>query len=203
VRLALVLALVVLVVGGGFAVYRFVLAPVEPDETGPIVIIETSEGTIKARLFEKNAPITVKNFLTYVDEKFYDGTIFHRVIPNFMIQGGGMEPGERLKEKPTHPSIKNESSNGLLNKRGTLAMARTGDPDSATAQFFINVEDNGFLDRKEAPDGVGYVVFGRVIEGMDVVDRIRKVPRNRANNRPLDDVHIKSVRRAEMKKAAP
>src|ERR1043166_428855 len=116
----------------------------------PSIVITTSMGTIKAELFEDKAPITVKNFLGYVDEKFYDGTVFHRVIPNFMIQGGGMEPG--MRQKKTKAAIKNESSNGLANTRGTLAMARTSVPDSATAQFFINVTDNGFLDKARAND---------------------------------------------------
>lgn len=166
----------------------------------PIVVMETSMGTIKVELFEDKAPITVKNFLSYVDDKFYDGTVFHRVIPDFMVQGGGMEPG--LKEKKTKGAIKNESSNGLQNTRGTLAMARTSAPDSATAQFFINVKDNGFLDRAQARDGVGYAVFGKVTEGMDVVDKIRAV---RTGNRgvhgdvPVEDVILKSVRRADAK----
>src|SRR6266513_2535762 len=118
------------------------------------VVMETSQGTIRIELDDAKAPITVKNFLTYVDEGFYDGTIFHRVIPGFMIQGGGFEPG--LRQKPTKGQIKNESSNGLSNKRGTLAMARTNVPDSATAQFFINTVDNDFLDRAQAQDRVGY-----------------------------------------------
>jgi len=125
------------------------------------VVMETSQGTLKIELEDEKAPITVKNFLAYVDEGFYDGTIFHRVIPNFMIQGGGFEPG--MKQKTTKGTIKNESANGLENKRGTLAMARTNVPDSATAQFFINVVDNSFLDRANAQDRVGYCVFGRVI----------------------------------------
>jgi peptidyl-prolyl cis-trans isomerase B (cyclophilin B) len=166
----------------------------------PIVVIETSMGTIKAELFEDKAPITVKNFLSYVDDKFYDGTVIHRVIPDFMIQGGGMEPG--LKEKRTKGTIKNESSNGVGNTRGTLAMARTPAPDSASSQFFINVKDNGFLDRAQAQDRVGYCVFGKVTEGMDVVDKIKAV---RTGNRggheavPVDDVVIKSIRRADAK----
>src|SRR5499427_2951388 len=139
----------------------------------PIVLMDTSAGLIKIELFEKEAPITVKNFLQYVEDKFYDGTIFHRVIPDFMIQGGGMEPG--LKEKKTKDPIKNESDNGLENKRGTIAMARTPRPDSATSQFFVNVKDNAFLDRANAQDRVGYCVFGKVIDGMDVVDKIKAV----------------------------
>ena len=142
--------------------------------------------------------MTVKNFLQYVEDKHYDGTVFHRVIGNFMIQGGGMEPG--LKEKKTRGPIKNESDNGLQNKRGTLAMARTSEPDSATAQFFINVVDNDFLDKAKARDKVGYCVFGRVVEGMDVVDKIRQVKtgiKGAYENVPLEDIIIKSVRVAK------
>ena len=161
------------------------------------VLIETSQGTIKAELDGDKAPITVANFLAYVDDKFYDDTVFHRVIPDFMIQGGGFETG--LRQKTTKAAIKNESSNGLSNQRGTLAMARTNVPDSATAQFFINLKDNTFLDRAKAQDGVGYCVFGKVTEGMDVVDKIKAVPTGRRGmheNVPAQDVVIKSVRRA-------
>jgi len=164
----------------------------------PIVIMETSMGTVKIELFQNKAPITVGNFLKYVDDKFYDGTIFHRVMPDFMIQGGGFLPG--LQEKKTRAPIKNESYNGERNRRGTLAMARTGMPDSATAQFFINVVDNDFLDKANARDKVGYAVFGRVIEGMDVVDKIRKVPTEDVGQHekvPVEDVVIKSIRRVE------
>jgi cyclophilin family peptidyl-prolyl cis-trans isomerase len=161
----------------------------------PVVLIETSMGNIKVELFEDKAPITVKNFLQYVEDKHYDGTIFHRVIPKFMIQGGGMEPG--LKEKKTRDPIKNESSNGLSNARGTLAMARTPQPNSATSQFFINVVDNTFLDKAKAGDGVGYCVFGRVIDGMDVVDKIKAVETGNVGPHgdvPKKDVVIKSIR---------
>ena len=172
---------------------------------GPVVIIDTSMGVIKAELNEEKAPVTVKNFLSYVDDKFYDGTIFHRVIPGFMIQGGGFEPG--LKEKPTKDPIKNEAGNGLKNDRGTLAMARTGDPDSATAQFYINVKDNKNLDAVRGR--TGYAVFGKVIEGMDVVDKIRDVEtttkvatvaggkKSPFPDVPVEDVVIKSIRRAD------
>src|SRR5262249_9740456 len=139
----------------------------------PQVLIETSAGNIKIELFEKDSPISVKNFLEYVDDKHYDGTIFHRVIPDFMIQGGGFTPD--LKEREPREPIKNEAGNRLQNKRGRLTMARTDRPDSATAQFFINLKDNEFLDQAKAKDGVGYAVFGQVIEGMDVVDKIAKV----------------------------
>jgi peptidyl-prolyl cis-trans isomerase B (cyclophilin B) len=166
----------------------------------PVVVLDTSKGTIKIELFEDKAPITVKNFLSYVDDKHYDGTVFHRVIPNFMIQGGGMEPG--MREKRTKDPIKNEAGNGVSNAKGTVAMARTSVPDSATAQFFINVNDNTFLDRAQSRDGVGYAVFGKVIEGLDVVDKIKAVPTaNRAGHEavPVEDVVIKSVRRADAK----
>ncbi|MBY0458656.1 MAG: peptidyl-prolyl cis-trans isomerase [Gemmataceae bacterium] len=161
----------------------------------PVVVIETSHGTIKVELFEDKAPVTVKNFLQYVEDKHYDGTVFHRVISDFMIQGGGFEPG--MKEKKTRDPIKNESSNGLSNLKGTIAMARTNEPNSATAQFFINVKDNNFLDKAKARDGVGYCVFGRVIEGMDVVDKIKGVETDTVKgfeNVPTKDVTIKSVK---------
>jgi cyclophilin family peptidyl-prolyl cis-trans isomerase len=162
----------------------------------PVVVLETSMGTIKIELYEDKAPTTVKNFLGYVDEQFYDGTVFHRVIPNFMIQCGGFEPG--MRQKKTKGPIKNESSNGLANSRGTVAMARTNVADSATSQFFVNVRDNAFLDKANAQDRVGYCVFGKVTEGMDVVDQIKDVPRgSRAGHQdvPTQDVVISSVRR--------
>jgi cyclophilin family peptidyl-prolyl cis-trans isomerase len=162
----------------------------------PVVVVETSLGTIKIELDDEKAPITVKNFLGYVDDKFYDGTTFHRVMKDFMIQGGGFEPG--LKEKKTKDAIKNEAANGLSNVRGTIAMARKGDPDSATAQWFINTVDNKRLDRSE--DSAGYCVFGKVIDGMDVVDKIRAVEvkdRGRFEKVPVQDVVIKSISRAK------
>ena len=175
----------------------------------PVVAIDTSMGTIKVELFEDKAPITVKNFLSYVDKKFYDGTVFHRVMPGFMIQGGGFEPG--MKEKKTDSPIKNEAENGLSNARGTIAMVRTDVPDSATAQFFINLTDNARLDHGANPRApAGYCVFGKVIEGMNVVDQIKDVPtetRRIIGARtgrpevhqfvPKEDVVIKSIRRAE------
>jgi cyclophilin family peptidyl-prolyl cis-trans isomerase len=157
----------------------------------PVVVMETSKGTIKIELFPDQAPITVKNFLSYVEDKHYDGLLFHRVIADFMIQGGGIEP--TMKERKTKPPIKNESSNGLSNERGTIAMARTDAPHSATSQFFINVVDNSRLDKARYGDGYGYCVFGKVIEGMDVVDKIRAVRKN-GRDIPLEDVIIKSVR---------
>jgi cyclophilin family peptidyl-prolyl cis-trans isomerase len=164
----------------------------------PVVIMETSKGTIKIELFEDKAPITVKNFLQYVDDGHYDGTVFHRVIADFMIQGGGYD--QNYRQKPTREPIKNEANNGLSNKRGTIAMARTSNPDSATAQFFINTVDNERLDRSET--NPGYCVFGRVIEGMDVVDAIRRVKTARtriSEGQPVETVVIKSVRRAASK----
>src|SRR5262249_55552742 len=137
------------------------------------VVLETSLGSLTIELNPGKAPETVKNFLAYVDEKFYDGTIFHRVIKDFMIQGGGFQPG--MKQKTTRAAIQNESANGLSNTRGAIAMARTNDPHSATAQFFINTVDNGFLDKSQSRDGVGYCVFGKVTQGLDVVDKIRAV----------------------------
>jgi peptidyl-prolyl cis-trans isomerase B (cyclophilin B) len=166
----------------------------------PVVVMETSMGTIKIELFEDKAPITVKNFLAYVDDKHYDGLIFHRVIDGFMIQGGGMEPG--MKEKKTKDPIKNESSNGVKNTKGTLAMARTNVPDSATSQFFINVKDNDFLDKANSRDGVGYCVFGKVTDGMDVVEKIKGVKttsKGGHENVPVEDVVIKSVKKEEKK----
>ena len=138
------------------------------------VRLATSLGDIVVELDAAKAPKTVDNFLLYVKAGHYDGTIFHRVIENFMIQGGGMKPD--LSEKPTRAPIPLESRSGLANVRGTLAMARTMDPNSATAQFFINVKDNAFLDQANARDGNGYAVFGKVVAGMDVVDKIKAVP---------------------------
>jgi cyclophilin family peptidyl-prolyl cis-trans isomerase len=161
----------------------------------PVVEIDTSLGKIKVELDPDKAPVTVKNFLSYVDDKFYDGTIFHRVIGRGspkMVQGGGMEPGGKQKE--TKAPIKLESGNGLSNKRGTIAMARTGIPDSATAQFYINHQDNLYLDR--APGNDGYAVFGKVTDGMDVVDKIAAV-KTGARDVPTTDVVIKSIRRVE------
>ncbi len=179
------------------------------EQKNPVVVIDTSMGAIKVELDAAKAPITVKNFLDYVDDKFYDGTIFHRVIEDFIIQGGGFTPGLKeakdekdiaSKQKKTRDPIKNESGNGLSNTRGTIAMARTRALDSATAQFYINVEDNSTkLDRPK------YCVFGKVIEGMDVVDKIKKVKTTAIvldgqpvmKDIPAEDVVIKSVRRVD------
>ena len=161
-----------------------------------VVLMETSAGKIKIRLFTDKAPLTVKNFLGYVEARFYDGVIFHRVIPNFMIQGGGFD--ESFVEKQGREPIRNESANLLSNRRGTLAVARTAIPDSGTCQFFINLKDNDFLDRVKSRDAAGYCVFGEVIEGMDVVDAIAKVETGNKGmhaNVPLQPVLIRSVRR--------
>ncbi len=159
----------------------------------PVVLMKTSFGQIRIELSPGKAPETVKNFLQYVDEGFYDGTIFHRVIGNFMIQGGGFT--QDMKQKPTHAPIKNEASADIKNDRGTIAMARTNVVDSATAQFFINVVDNGFLNHRDnSGAGFGYAVFGKVIDGMDVVDKIKGV--ETANQDvPVKPVVIESLKR--------
>lgn len=170
------------------------IACAEGKAKNPVVLMETGQGTIKIELFEKEAPISVKNFLGYVKKGFYNGTIFHRVINGFMIQGGGFTSD--FVQKPTDAPIKNEAANGLKNDRGTIAMARTGMPDSATSQFFINVVNNDKLNRP-SPDGFGYAVFGKVIEGMDVVDKIKAVKtgfNNGMGDVPDQQVVIKSVK---------
>jgi peptidyl-prolyl cis-trans isomerase B (cyclophilin B) len=163
-----------------------------------MVKLHTSLGTITLELFPEQAPESAKNFLAYVDAGHYDNTVFHRVIDGFMIQGGGFEPG--MKQKPTREPIQNEANNGLKNDLGTVAMARTSAPHSATAQFFINVADNDFLNFRSADgNGWGYCVFARVAEGMDVVDKIRKVATgNRGFHQdvPRDDVVIERAERA-------
>jgi len=159
--------------------------------------METSEGTIKIELWPDKAPATVKNFLRYVDDGFYDGTIFHRVISNFMIQGGGLTPD--MKTKKTRDPIKNEATPELKNEVGTIAMARTSLVNSATSQFFINVENNDFLDHKDkTPSGFGYAVFGKVVEGMDVVEKIKNVKTTSFGQHqdvPAGPVIIESVKR--------
>ena len=161
----------------------------------PVVVLETSKGNIKIELFEDKAPITVKNFLQYVDDKHYDGLVFHRVIKDFMIQGGGYDA--TLGERKTREPIKNESGNGVPNNRGHIAMARTNDLDSATSQFYINTVDNPFLDKNK------YCAFGKVIEGMDVVDKIRAVETGAKgpfrSDVPKEEIVIKSARRADKK----
>ena len=158
---------------------------------GQTVKLQTSLGDITIELDGTKAPKTTANFIAYVKSGHYDGTIFHRVINRFMIQGGGFTPD--MTQKPTRPPIPLESRNGLTNQRGTIAMARTSDPDSASAQFFINVVDNPFLDAERTRDGHGYAVFGRVIKGMDIVDRIKAVPtstRSGVPNVPTETVTI-------------
>lgn len=156
------------------------------------VLIETNYGNITVKLNPEKAPITVKNFLYYVESSFYSKTVFHRVIPGFMIQGGGFT--KSMDKLPTKAPIRNEASNGLHNNRGTIAMARTNDPHSATSQFFINVANNNFLDY--SPQSMGYAAFGKVVEGMDVVDKIEHVKttkRNMHKNIPVDPVVIKKM----------
>ncbi|MDR1453262.1 MAG: peptidyl-prolyl cis-trans isomerase [Candidatus Margulisbacteria bacterium] len=161
----------------------------------PVIALKTSEGVIRIELYPDKAPLTVQNFLAYVNAGFYDGTIFHRVIPNFMIQGGGFVSG--LTQKETKDPIVNEAGNGLSNTRGTVAMARTNVVDSATAQFFINVADNVFLDHTDdTPRGFGYCVFGKVIAGLDVTDKIVSVPRGNFGQHqdvPKEDIVIISA----------
>ncbi len=160
-----------------------------------MVVLKTNHGDIKIELDRENAPATVDNFLQYVRDGHYDNTVFHRVIDGFMIQGGGMEPG--MKQKPTRAPIANEATNGVKNKKYTLAMARTSEPHSATAQFFINVADNDFLDYKApSANGWGYCVFGKVVQGQDVVDKIRGVATSNSGlhqNVPKDDVIIEKA----------
>ncbi len=165
----------------------------------PVVVMDTSEGTITLELFRNKAPKSVDNFLAYVKSGFYKGTIFHRVIKGFMIQGGGFTAD--MTKKPTQPPIPNEAANGLSNTRGTIAMARTSDVNSATAQFFINTVDNVALDhRGNTPDAFGYAVFGKVTKGMEVVDKIEKAstgPKGAYENVPLKPIVIKDVRIVE------
>ena len=167
----------------------------EESKTKDVVVMETSMGTMEIQLYPDKAPITVENFLSYIKDKFFDGTIFHRVIDNFMVQGGGFT--KDLKQKPTKPTIIIESDNGLKNDLGTIAMARTPDPNSATSQFFINVKDNSFLNfRSKTPDGWGYCVFGKVIKGMDIVNKIKVVKTGTQNGMgdvPVEPVMIKKV----------
>jgi len=161
-----------------------------------MVRFETTAGGFTVELNDKDAPLSVANFLQYVDDGFFDGLIFHRVIPGFMIQGGGMAPG--MAQKKGREPIKNEAANGLKNLRGTLAMARTNDLHSATSQFFVNLTDNAFLDHR--PGNYGYAVFGRVTDGMDVIDKIAKVKTGRRQGHddvPVEDVVITTARRVD------
>jgi peptidyl-prolyl cis-trans isomerase B (cyclophilin B) len=161
----------------------------------PTVALDTNHGTIVLELFSAEAPKTVENFLQYVKQGFFDGTLFHRVIPSFMIQGGGFDLQQR--QKTTRTPIQNEADNGLVNGRGTVAMARTNDPHSATAQFFVNLKDNGFLNHSgKNPQGWGYTVFGKVTDGMDVVDKIAKVktgPGRMGDDVPQEQVIIEKA----------
>ncbi len=166
--------------------------------SSPVVVLKTSAGELEIELFADKAPISTANFLSYVDEGFYDGTIFHRVIKDFMIQGGGYDGGRQ--KKPTREPIRNEASNGLKNETGTVAMARTSMADSATSQFFINTENNAFLDhRDESAEGWGYAVFGKVVRGMDVVEKIEAAKTDDAGgafrNLPKAPIVIESARR--------
>ena len=166
------------------------------NEKNPVVTMSTNMGDIRIELNSDKAPITTKNFLAYVNDGHFDGLIFHRVIPGFMIQGGGFD--SKMSQRPTKSAIKNEAHNGLKNVKGSIAMARTDVVDSATAQFFINVKDNDFLDHKNtSPDGYGYAVFGQVIEGMDIVHTIEKVKtgnRGMHQDVPVEAVVITSVK---------
>lgn len=170
-------------------------APPQPAPGNPVVAVETSAGTIVIELFKDRAPVSVENFLQYARDKHYDGTIWHRVVPGYVIQGGGYTTA--LVERPTRPPIQNEATNGLGNQRGTVAMARTRSARSATSQFFINLANNTALNHRGfSPDDFGYAVFGRVLEGMDVVDRIgagRTGSRDGMDDVPLEPVVIKSV----------
>jgi cyclophilin family peptidyl-prolyl cis-trans isomerase len=163
----------------------------------PMVVLSTSMGDIKIELYSDKAPITVKNFVDYAKAGYYDGTIFHRIIPGFMIQGGGLTADMQDKRQGQRPPIKNESENGLKNETGTIAMARTSVPDSATSQFFINVKDNTALNRESAADKVGYAVFGKVVEGLDVVKKIEQAKtasKGPHQNVPVDTIVIKSAK---------
>jgi cyclophilin family peptidyl-prolyl cis-trans isomerase len=170
-------------------------AALQPAPGNPVVVIETSAGSITAELFKDRAPVSVANFLQYARDGHYDGTIWHRVVSGYVIQGGGYTP--EMVEKSTRPPIQNEATNGLSNRRGTLAMARTRQARSATSQFFVNLVDNGALDHRGfSPDDFGYAVFGRVLEGMDVVDKIAQVrvgPRDGQDTVPLTPVIITRV----------
>jgi len=163
---------------------------------GDTVVLDTSHGKITFKLFPQKAPASVANFLRYVDAHFYDGTVFHRVVPNFVIQGGGMDAD--LTERQGKPPVKNEAGNGLSNRRGTVAVARKADPDSGTSQFYINLKDNAYLDRPLQNGAAGYCVFGEVIDGMDVVDRIAREPTRQQgvhSGVPARPVVVRSIRR--------
>ena len=190
-QLAFIIALILLVLG------IFLLVPLsEKEKEIKVVTFETTMGPIVIELFEEDAPITTKNFLDYANSGFYDGTLFHRVIPGFVIQGGGLEPG--MQDKSGNPPIENEANNGQKNLKWSLSMARTNDPNSATSQFFINLENNPNLDHtSETPQGWGYAVFGTVIDGFETVEAVASVSTGSAGNHqdvPLEDITVQKTR---------
>jgi len=190
-QLAFIIALILLVLG------IFLLVPLsEKEKEIKVVTFETTMGPIVIELFEEDAPITTKNFLDYANSGFYDGTLFHRVIPGFVIQGGGLEPG--MQDKSGNPPIENEANNGQKNLKWSLSMARTNDPNSATSQFFINLENNSNLDHtSETPQGWGYAVFGTVIDGFETVEAIASVSTGSAGNHqdvPLEDISVQKTK---------
>jgi len=190
-QLAFIIALILLVLG------IFLLVPLsEKEKEIKVVTFETTMGPIVIELFEEDAPITTKNFLDYANSGFYDGTLFHRVIPGFVIQGGGLEPG--MQDKSGNPPIENEANNGQKNLKWSLSMARTNDPNSATSQFFINLENNSNLDHTaETPQGWGYAVFGTVIDGFETVEAIASVSTGSAGNHqdvPLEDISVQKTK---------
>ena len=190
-QLAFIIALILLVLG------IFLLVPLsEKEKEIKVVTFETTMGPIVIELFEEDAPITTKNFLDYASSGFYDGTLFHRVIPGFVIQGGGLEPG--MQDKSGNPPIENEANNGQKNLKWSLSMARTNDPNSATSQFFINLENNSNLDHtSETPQGWGYAVFGTVIDGFETVEAIASVSTGSAGNHqdvPLEDISVQKTK---------
>ena len=190
-QLAFIIALILLVLG------IFWLVPLsEKEKETKVVTFETTLGPIVIELFEEDAPITTKNFLDYANSGFYDGTLFHRVIPGFVIQGGGLEPG--MQDKSGNPPIENEANNGQKNLKWSLSMARTSDPHSATSQFFINLENNSNLDQtSETPQGWGYAVFGTVIDGFETVEAIASVTTGSSDNHqdvPLEDITIQKTK---------
>ena len=190
-QLAFIIALILLVLG------IFLLVPLsEKEKEITVVTFETTMGPIVIELFEEDAPITTKNFLDYANSGFYDGTLFHRVIPGFVIQGGGLEPG--MQDKSGNPPIENEANNGQKNLKWSLSMARTNDPNSATSQFFINLENNSSLDHTaETPQGWGYAVFGTVIDGFETVEAIASVSTGSAGHHqdvPLEDITVQKTK---------
>lgn len=193
-QLAFIIALILLVLG------IFLLVPLsEKEKEIKVVTFETTMGPIVIELFEEDAPITTKNFLDYANSGFYDGTLFHRVIPGFVIQGGGLEPG--MQDKSGNPPIENEANNGQKNLKWSLSMARTNDPNSATSQFFINLENNSNLDHTaETPQGWGYAVFGTVIDGFETVEAIASVSTGSAGHHqdvPLEDITVQKTKVTE------